>query len=111
MTLPTKFKTALLKNKCFFKEIISSFLPKEIISKKKKGFTPPIEKWIQKNEYKKELRSILDNLEKNEILSKEWATFYKKIIFPNDTVVHNNYKIKLFLFYKWYKFWEKEIVN
>ena len=53
----------------------------------------------------------LDYLEKNKILSKEGITFYKKIIFPNDTLVHNNYRIRLFLFYEWYKFWEKEIAN
>jgi asparagine synthase (glutamine-hydrolysing) len=107
MKLPTNFKTTLFEDKPFFKERISNFLPKEIITKKKKGFTPPIESWIQREEYKKELNSILKNLEENKIISKEWTNFYRKEIFPNNTIVHNNYKIRLFLFHKWYKFWKE----
>lgn len=111
MKLPTKFKTTLLKDKSFFREIISTFLPKEIISKKKKGFTPPIERWIQSPEYKKELNLILNDLNQAKILSRNWSKFYKEVVFPENTLVHNNYKIRLFLFYRWYKFWEKEIEN
>jgi asparagine synthase (glutamine-hydrolysing) len=107
MKLPTNFKTTFFKDKPFFKEIISKFLPKEITTKNKKGFTPPITKWIQNKEYKKELNLILKNLKNKKIISKEWTNFYKKEIFSSNTLVHNNYKIRLFLFYKWYKFWKE----
>ena len=110
MKLPTSFKVGFFKEKGFFKEIILPFIGKKIISKKKKGFTPPIEKWIQNPEYKEEIESILIELKENKIISEKWLKFYEKIIFPNSTLVHNNYKIRLFLFYKWYELWIKNKV-
>lgn len=103
MTLPTKYIISFMKEKSFFRSIIKSFLPRQIINKKKQGFTPPINDWIIKDKYRKEINKALEEL-KN-ILSKEWIQFYKKEIFPNNSLVHNNYKIRLFLFYKWYNYW------
>lgn len=105
MTLPTKYKVSLFKEKTFFREIISKFLPKEIINKKKQGFTPPIGEWMKSKKYKMELRVILNKLYNNKIISKEWYSFYKNKILPKDSLVENNYKIRLYLFYKWCKEW------
>ncbi len=102
MKLPTKYKVSLFKEKTFFKEIISKFLPNEIISKKKCGFTPPIADWISNESYENTLRQLY----KSKILSKKWVDFYKKEILPIDSVVTNNYKIRLFLFYKWCEYWK-----
>src|SRR3989339_436447 len=33
--------------------------------------------------------------------------FYTSKIFPTNSLVHNNYKIRLYLFYRWYKYWNK----
>lgn len=107
MKLPTKYKVSLFKEKTFFRKIISKFLPKEIINKKKQGFTPPIGEWINKKSYQNELRIILKKLVKEEILSENWNKFYLKEIFPKENVVTNNYKIRLFLFYVWYSYWIK----
>mgnify|MGYP002280248592 CR=1 FL=1 len=105
MKLPTKYKINLFSEKKFFREIISKFLPKEIINKKKQGFTPPIGEWIQKKSYKNELKSSLNELFQNKIISEEWKNFYLKEILSKNTIVANNYKIRLFLFYKWFKYW------
>jgi len=107
MKLPTKYKVGLFHEKTFFREIISRFLPKKIINNKKQGFTPPIGKWMQKKSYKRELKENLNELYKKKIISREWFDFYKKEIFSGNSIVQNNYKIRLFLFYKWWKYWIK----
>jgi asparagine synthase (glutamine-hydrolysing) len=107
MKLPTKYRVGLFHEKTFFREIISKFLPRKIINKKKRGFTPPIGKWMQKESYKRELKENLNELYKKKIISKEWLNFYKKEIFSGNSIVQNNYKIRLFLFYKWWKYWVK----
>ena len=108
MKLPTKYKVGLFHEKTFFREIISKFLPKKIINKKKQGFTPPIGKWMQKESYKRKLRENLDELYRKKIISREWFDFYEREIFSGNSVVQNNYKIRLFLFYEWWKYWVKD---
>jgi asparagine synthase (glutamine-hydrolysing) len=108
MKLPTKYKVSLFKEKTFFREIISKFLPKEIINKKKQGFTPPIGEWMQKEGYKRELSEILQYLYDRKIMSNEWFQFYKKEILPKESIVANNYKIRLYLFNKWFEFWNEK---
>jgi asparagine synthase (glutamine-hydrolysing) len=106
MKLPTKYKVSLFKEKTFFREIISKFLPKEIIDKKKQGFTPPIGEWMQKEGYKKELLKVINNLYERKIISKEWFNFYKKEILSKESIVANNYKIRLYLFSRWLDYWK-----
>ena len=106
MKLPTKYKVGLFCEKNFFKKIISGFLPREITKKKKQGFTPPIGEWMQGESYKKKLNKMLDKLGEKKIISREWFGFYRKEIFSGDSIVQNNYKIRLYLFYKWARHWE-----
>ena len=105
MQSPSKNIVSMFNEKNLFREIIKDFLPSRIINKKKQGFTPPINDWITKPEYKKELEKSLEELK--EILPKEWIQFYPAKIFPTNSLVHNNYKIRLYLFYRWYKYWNK----
>jgi asparagine synthase (glutamine-hydrolysing) len=109
MKIPSKFKANLFKDKILFREIIKKFLPRKIINQKKRGFNPPINKWISKKEYKENLKKILDELERDRILSKKWVDFYRKKIINKNSLVENNYKIRLLLFYEWYKLWIKRI--
>ena len=104
--LPQRYIVSLKKEKTFFRGIIKHFLPKSIIEKKKQGFTPPLNSWIAGKEYEKELRIIVKKLEQKKILSRKWAEFYGKEILPKNSLVQNNYKIRLYLFYKWAKFWK-----
>ena len=106
MKLPTEYKVSLFKEKTFFREIISKFLPKEIINKKKQGFTPPIGEWMKQKKYSKELPNILMTLLERNIISDSWCDFYKNNILPKDTLVSNNYKARLYLFYEWCKYWK-----
>ncbi|MFB6226477.1 MAG: asparagine synthase (glutamine-hydrolyzing) [Candidatus Paceibacteria bacterium] len=105
--IPSSQKVSFSNDKILFKEIVKDILPKKLLNRKKQGFTPPLNKWIKEESYKEELHEALENLHEKEVLSKEWKNFYLKHAFKKDDVVHNNYKIRLFLFYKWYKYWFK----
>lgn len=106
MKLPTKYKISMLKEKTFFREIISKILPQNIINQKKQGFTPPIGEWMEKKYYQKKLANILKKLSSENIISKDWKKFYLKEILQKNSIVANNYKIRLFLFNKWAEYWK-----
>jgi asparagine synthase (glutamine-hydrolysing) len=108
MRIPTKYKVSLFKDKLLFRKIIKKFLPRKIIKQKKRGFTPPINDWISEKKYQNKFDNILADLEKENILSENWVKFYKNKILNKNSLVENNYKIRLFLFYGWYKFWIKK---
>jgi len=93
------------------REILRNILPKKILYRKKKGFTPPILEWIQKKEYQEKLDSSLHELYKKNILSIEWFNFYKNFVFKNDGIIYRNYKIRLLFFYYWYSCWKKNILG
>jgi len=107
MKIPTKYKVSFSKDKRLFREIVSDFLPEKIVNSPKKGFTPPINSWIANKRYNNELDSAIKKLRDIKILSKEWSDFYRKEIFPKNSLVENNYKIRLYLFYRWFKYWNK----
>lgn len=107
MKIPSEYKTNLYGDKRLFKKIIKKFLPRKIIRGKKKGFTPPISSWMEKEEYRRELNKMLIELHERKILSENWVKFYKKQILEKNSLVENNYKLRLFLFYKWHEYWFK----
>ncbi len=106
MNLPTNYKISFFGEKNFFRKMISKFLPKKIINKKKCGFTPPLGDWISERQNIENLENCLETLVHAKIISKEWETFYKMKILNSDSVVSNNYKIRLFLFHGWCKYWK-----
>lgn len=48
-SLPSKFKIKNFNRKYIHKKALESWLPKEIIYRKKRGFSTPIDKWLQTN--------------------------------------------------------------
>ncbi len=110
-TIPTKWKVSIFSTKILMKEILKNVLPKKILYRKKKGFTPPILEWIQKKEYQEKLDSSLHELYKKNILSIEWFNFYKNFVFKNDGIIYRNYKIRLLFFHYWYSCWKKNILG
>jgi asparagine synthase (glutamine-hydrolysing) len=105
--IPSKLKVSVSDYKLLMKKIFNKELPKKILKRKKQGFTPPIAEWINKEGYINELSGILKILVKNSILDKNWENFYNGILSKNNKV-YNNYKIRLLLFFNWYKYWIKE---
>lgn len=103
--IPTKWKVTEIKNKILLRKIAEKFLPKEITNRKKTGFTPPIEKWINEKKYSNQIVEGIEYLYSRRMISGEWKKFYENYVLKNDNVVANNYKLRMFFFLKWYEKW------
>lgn len=105
--IPVEYKTSLKQSKVLFRKMMKGILPKAVLTKKKQGFTPPIEKWILKPTYKKELEKAVKELTSKGILSKEWEEFFKNKVFKDKNKFFRLHKIRLYLFYQWFKYWHE----
>jgi len=108
--IPSKWKSSTHKNKILMKDIMKKNLPFEIINRKKAGFTPPIGEWISDEKYVGKMKAQLKELFRQNIISNEWFEYYSKIFEKND-IVSYNYKIRLFMFYRWWVFWKNKFTN
>ena len=102
--IPIEWKVDLFRTKKLMREIIKDIVPKEIVKRGKKGFTPPLDKWILNKKHERFLtksNEILKDL--NPLL----YDFFKNKVFREDNRIYTNYKIKLFLFGKWFEKWIK----
>ncbi len=100
--IPTKWKVNLRKTKILMREIIKGIVPNEIVNRGKQGFEPPLDKWILKNKYSKILEKGLEILKG---LNKNLYEFYKNIVLKENSRLYTTYKIRLFLFVKWWERW------
>ena len=105
MKIPSKWKLSLFDTKIILKDILKKILPNKILKRKKVGFTPPLIEWINKSEYTSEIKKARDVLYKEKIINREWKEFYNNVIDKKDDL-SKNYKIRLFLLYKWWEYWK-----
>ncbi|ADG14107.1 asparagine synthase (glutamine-hydrolyzing) [Methanocaldococcus infernus ME] len=103
--IPIEWKVNLFKTKKLMREIIENYLPKEIVNRGKWGFTPPLEEWILKEKYLKEIENNLKVLKE---IDKELYNFFKEKVLKNkDQKIYKIYLIRLFIFIKWWERWTK----
>lgn len=100
--IPVKWKNNSFKTKILMREIIKDILPLEILNRGKQGFTPPLEEWILSDEYKIDLEKGFKILKNLDI---DLYQYYNEKVFKENNKVYNIDKIKLYLFYIWYKKW------
>ena len=101
--IPTEWKVNFFKTKKLMREIIKDILPEDILSKGKGGFEPPLDKWILKEKYMVVLDKGINILK--ELNFNDLAEFYKNEVLKKDNKLYNIYKIRLFLFTKWWERW------
>jgi asparagine synthase (glutamine-hydrolysing) len=81
------------KNRSLFRKTVSKILPKEIMRKKKQGFTLPLSTWFTERDFNERLNPHFKNLLKRKLFSSEGL---KKIIFkPKD--FKNDHKLWVLL--------------
>lgn len=101
--IPNHLKVNFFRSKILMRDIIKDDIPKEILFRKKMGFTPPIHNWLQS---KLSLDKINKNLELLEAINPELFSFYKmKVIGKPYNYTINSYLIKLLLFGDWFDKW------
>jgi len=102
--IPSKWKCNSFNTKILMRKLLKGIIPEEIIKREKVGFTPPLTEWVSGPEYTNEIGVALRELYREKIIMKKWHKFYKRII-NNQDKISKNYKIRLFLLWKWYKYW------
>jgi len=88
-SLDNKYK----KNRFLFRKTLNSILPREIMQKKKQGFTLPLSNWVAKGEFVERIMPHLNDLSKRRFFKENE---YKKII-ENPLRFRNDHKIWLLL--------------
>jgi asparagine synthase (glutamine-hydrolysing) len=94
-------KTSFFSGKKILKRALRTILPSSIIQRKKVGFTPPIDVWIQKDFSKEILESTLKHLQD----FPDIVSFYQDKALKRNTSAYRIYVMRLFLFGKWLERW------
>ncbi|TSC54557.1 MAG: asparagine synthase (glutamine-hydrolysing) [Parcubacteria group bacterium LiPW_30] len=83
--LPTSFKANKNENKIILKNILSEYMPKEFVYRRKQGFGAPVKNWLKEDNFKKDIHEKIYANDANifKILKKEAVKgiideFYKK---------------------------------
>ena len=101
--IPNELKVGYTNNKILMREIISGILPKEIITRNKMGFTPPIHNWLYSSISDEEFNKYLHYLSD---INTGLFDFYTNLFhFGNKDYMSNLYRIKLVIFGKWFEKW------
>ncbi|MBS3127847.1 asparagine synthase (glutamine-hydrolyzing) [Candidatus Woesearchaeota archaeon] len=74
LNMPSSYKLSGLKEKYIFKKAMSGLLPKEILTRKKYGFTPPLTHWINKDLRSEAQNILLDNNEIGKYFNKSYLS-------------------------------------
>lgn len=100
-TLPVRYKQPFIQGKYLLKKAAKSYLPKEIIHRKKQGFTTPMHAWIKDN---------LEDAAESVLLQKKDSAFRQKYItelIAKHRKTHKqrpfqlfSYRLLMLLFYK-----------
>ncbi len=102
--IPKEWKASPTKTKILMREIIKGIVPNEVVTRGKQGFEPPLDKWILDEKYDLYLNSE-KNLDILNSIDPELHKFYTEKVLKNKNKFYNIYRIKLFLFLKWYERW------
>jgi len=106
LSLPERYKIRLLRTKWLLKNIAKGLIPKEILKRKKKGFSVPLSKWV------KESHLIKEFITKKEYFKHNLIDYdYTQNLFREHLGEENNNSRQLwliFIFNYWYnKHFEK----
>jgi asparagine synthase (glutamine-hydrolysing) len=100
--IPTEWKVDLFKSKKFMRKLVKGIVPDEILHRKKRGFVAPLQLWILDQKYEHYLTKALEYLKD---LNPELYQFFNERVFKKENKLYGLYKIRLFLFGKWFERW------
>lgn len=100
--IPAEWKIDRKTTKKFMRELVRGIVPEGILNRRKQGFRPPIEDWMQEPAYESTMKDGLVTLEK---IDPELASDYRSVYLVEDNRTYRQYRVRLFLFSLWWKRW------
>ena len=101
--IPAKLKVGFRQNKILMRELIKDIVPKEILTRNKMGFTPPINIWLYNAINEEQFKLYCSYLED---FSAELFSFYQQVLQNNKGgYMRDFYMVKLAIFGKWFERW------
>jgi asparagine synthase (glutamine-hydrolysing) len=106
--IPEKYKFNIGETKILLKDYITQNipnLPKEIIHRKKQGFTPPIKNWLAEDFDTSNMKQLLSTIE---TISPRIYQFYSILLSSNELDTYMlEFLVRLRIFNDWYAKWIK----
>jgi asparagine synthase (glutamine-hydrolysing) len=100
--IPTEWKVDFFRSKKLLKQMIKDVIPDEIVHRGKKGFTPPLKQWITDQKYDPFLKQASEYLKE---LNPDLFKLLKERVFVKRNKPYDFYRIRLFIFGKWFEKW------
>jgi asparagine synthase (glutamine-hydrolysing) len=109
LSLPDYYKVRNNKGKWLLREILSRYLPAQLIDRPKQGFAIPVKQWLQNN-LKEYINDMTDDKGFLELFKFDQSTL-KEIVasfyLPNRTTINPYFMWSLYSLYRWYLTWMK----
>ena len=102
--IPSKWKNSLFRNKILMRELIKTYVPRPIVMRGKKGFTPPMKSWMLKK------WSLIKDLNFLKDLSESLFSKIKNFQLNKKNKNHMNYMIRLLILKNWYQRWIEDTI-
>jgi asparagine synthase (glutamine-hydrolysing) len=103
--LPARWKANRRQSKILLRRIIRSMVPAVIARRKKKGFTPPVLEWIEKDRYRRFAAEAIETAFCSGILNRNWHDFFIGNVLSNDDGLSRMMRLRAIVFGQWWKTW------
>ena len=103
--IPARWKADRKRSKILFREMIEGLVPEAIASRPKKGFTPPVLDWIEREDYRAAIRDEVEDAQRSGLIGREWVEFYEREVLPKSDALSRSMRLRMLAFRQWRKTW------
>jgi hypothetical protein len=85
--------------------MIEGLVPEAIASRPKKGFTPPVLDWIEREDYRAAIRDEVEAGRRSGLIGREWVEFYEREVLSKSDALSRSMRLRMLAFRQWRKTW------
>jgi len=105
--IPARWKAGRKRSKILLRRMIKGWVPDAIVSRPKKGFTPPVLEWTRAEKYRTLVRAEVEEARRSRTLGPMWIDFYETEVLPKDDALSRSMRLRMLAFGQWRKTWLK----
>jgi asparagine synthase (glutamine-hydrolysing) len=103
--LPARWKVSRRQNKILLRQVIKRMVPRVIAHRPKKGFTPPVLEWVDKESYRKLAAQAVETAYREGVLDVRWRDFYDAEVWEKNDGLSRLMRWRAIVFGQWWKTW------